>query len=139
MTCKSGAKQLADQHHPRTMSASLTVTTAHRGAIPCRMLNSRGVSALVYGLHWIAVGEVRRAIPMRTIHFVMYLPDQKSAMYRRTADVSHAVLTVANVPPNVSDRAVELSVNLTKIAFPFRTSRVVDYTRLGKGRFVNLY
>jgi hypothetical protein len=76
---------------------------------------------------------------MRTIHFVMYLPDQKSAMYRRTADVSHAVLTVANVPPNVSDRAVELSVNLTNIAFPFRTSRVVDYTRLGKGRFVNLY
>ena len=76
---------------------------------------------------------------MRTIHFVMYLPDQKSAMYRRTADVSHAVLTVENVPPNVSDRAVELSVNLTKIVFPFRTSRVVDYMQLGKGRFVNLY
>src|SRR5437879_10310434 len=79
------------------------------------------------------------SLAMRTIHFVMYLPDQKSAMYRRTADVSHAVLTVANVPPNVSDRAVELSVNLTKIAFPFRTSRVVDYTRHGKGRYVNLY
>jgi hypothetical protein len=76
---------------------------------------------------------------MRTIHFVMYLPDQKTAMYRRTADVSHAVLTVANVPPNVSDRAVEFSVNLTKIASPFRTSRVIDYMQLGKGRFVNLY
>ena len=76
---------------------------------------------------------------MRTIHFVMYLPDQRSAIYRRTADPSHAVLTVANVPPNVSDRAVELIVNLTKIAFPFRASRVVDYVQLGKGRFVNLY
>ena len=60
-------------------------------------------------------------------------------MYRRTADASHAVLTVANVPASVSDRTVELSVNLTKIASPFRTPRVVDYVQLGKGRFVNLY
>ena len=76
---------------------------------------------------------------MRTIHFVMYLPDQKSAIYRRTADGSHAFLTVTNVPANVSDRTVELAVHLTTIASPFRVPRVVDYVRLGKDRFVNLY
>ena len=32
----------------------------------------------------------------RSVHFVLYLPDQSSAIYRRTTDASHAALTVAD-------------------------------------------
>src|SRR5438270_659332 len=76
---------------------------------------------------------------MRIVHFVLFLPDRTTAIYKRTADRSHAVLAVANVPPGISDRAVEIAVNLTAIARPFRQRCTVDYAQLGAGRVVNLY
>jgi len=76
---------------------------------------------------------------MRIVHFVLFLPDRTTAIYKRTADRSHAVLAVANVPPGTSDRAVEIAVNLTAIARPFRQRCTVDYAQLGAGRVVNLY
>jgi len=45
----------------------------------------------------------------RNVHFVLYLPDQTSAFYRRTADASHAALTIANVPADISDRVVQIA------------------------------
>ena len=75
----------------------------------------------------------------RRVHFVRYLPDQQTALYRRTADSSHAALTVANVPANVSDRKVEIVANLTKLTTRFGIASVVDYAQLGMGRFVDLY
>ena len=75
----------------------------------------------------------------RNVHFVLYLPDQASAFYRHTADASHAVLTIANVPADISDRAVEIAANLTAIAVPSGTPAIVDFAQLGKDRTVNLY
>jgi hypothetical protein len=70
---------------------------------------------------------------------VLYLPDQSSAIYRRTADASHAALTIANVPAEVTDRIVEIAANLTAIAVPSGTPAIVDFAQLGKDRTVNLY
>lgn len=75
----------------------------------------------------------------RAVHFVRYLPDQRSAVYRRTADASHARLTVANVPANISDRAVEIVVNLVVFAAPFGVRCVIDYARLNEGRLIVLF
>jgi hypothetical protein len=75
----------------------------------------------------------------RSVHFVLYLPDQSSAIYRRTADASHAALTIANVPADVTDRVVEIAANLTAIAVPSGTPAIVDFAQLGKDRTVNLY
>jgi len=75
----------------------------------------------------------------RSVHFVLCLPDQMTAFYRRTADASHAALTIANVPAHISDRAVEIAANLTAIAVPSGTPAIVDFARLGKNRTVNLY
>ena len=60
-------------------------------------------------------------------------------MYRRTADPSHASLTIACVPMNVSDRAVEIAVNLTVFAAPFGVRHVVDYAEIGRNRLVYLF
>jgi hypothetical protein len=75
----------------------------------------------------------------RAVHFVRYLPDQRSAVYRRTADPSHARLTVANVPANISDRAVEIVVNLVVFAAPFGVRCVIDYSRLNRNRLTVLF
>ena len=75
----------------------------------------------------------------RSVHFVLYLPDQNSAIYRRTADASHAALTITNVPADVTDRVVEIVANLTAIAVPSGTPALVDFAQLGKDRTVNLY
>ena len=75
----------------------------------------------------------------RNVHFVLYLPDQTSAFYRRTADASHAALTIANVPADISDRVVEIAANLTAIAVPSGTPAIIDFAQLGKDRTVNLY
>lgn len=75
----------------------------------------------------------------RTLHFVRYLPDRATAVFRRTADVSHATLTVAGIPPAVSDRAVEIAVNLTVFAAPFGLRHIVRYADIGKNRFVYLF
>jgi hypothetical protein len=75
----------------------------------------------------------------RTVHFVLYLPDQGFAIYRRTAAGSRAPLVVTNVPADVSDRAVEIAANLTAIAVPSGMPAIVDFAQLGKGRTVNLY
>jgi len=75
----------------------------------------------------------------RTVHFVRYLPDQRTAVYRRTADPSHARLSVTNVPANISDRAVEIVVNLTVAAAPFGMRSEIDYGRLRKNQAVILF
>jgi hypothetical protein len=75
----------------------------------------------------------------RNLHFVRYLPDRVSAVYRRTADASHAALTVVGVPGNVTDRAVEIAANLTVFVAPFGVRYVVDYSEIGRNRIVNLY
>jgi hypothetical protein len=75
----------------------------------------------------------------RSVHFVLYLPDQNFAIYRRTADASHAALTITNVPADVTDRVVEIVANLTAIAVPSGTPALVDFAQLGKDRTVNLY
>ena len=75
----------------------------------------------------------------RTVHFVRYLPDRLSAVYRRTHDVSHAALTVVRVPAHVSDRAVEIAANLTIFAAPFGVRYIVDYARIGRNRFIYLF
>jgi hypothetical protein len=67
----------------------------------------------------------------RTVHFVLYLPDQGFAIYRRTAAGSRAALVVTNVPADVSDRAVEIAANLTAIAVP---SGMPRYRRLRAAR-----
>ena len=75
----------------------------------------------------------------RTLHFVRYLPDRSSCVYRRTADQSHATLTVHGIPASVSDRAVEIAVNLTVFAAPFGRRHTVAYTDIGANRFVYLF
>jgi hypothetical protein len=77
--------------------------------------------------------------PVRTLHFVRYLPDRTSSVYRRTADPSHATLTVGCVPAGVSDRAVEIAVNLTVFAGPFGVRHVVHYAEIGRNRLVYLF
>ena len=75
----------------------------------------------------------------RTLHFVRYLPDRTSSIYRRTADPSHAALTVGCVPASVSDRSVEIAVNLTVFAGPFGVRHVVHYAEIGRNRLVYLF
>jgi hypothetical protein len=75
----------------------------------------------------------------RTLHFVRYLPDRTSAVYRRTADTSHAALTIVQIPATISDRAVEIAANLTVFAGPFGRRHVVRYADIGKNRFVYLF
>jgi len=75
----------------------------------------------------------------RTLHFVRYLPDRTSSVYRRTADPSHAALSVGCVPATVSDRSVEIAVNLTVFAGPFGIRHVVHYAEIGRNRVVYLF
>jgi hypothetical protein len=75
----------------------------------------------------------------RTVHLVLYLPNRTAAVYRRTADRSHAALTVTKIPADVTDRAVEIAANLTSITSPSGRPCIVDYAQLGKDRFVNLF
>ena len=75
----------------------------------------------------------------RAVHLVLYLPDRTAAVYRRTADSSHAALTVTKIPEDVTDRTVEIAANLTSITSPSGIHCFVDYAQLGKDRFVNLY
>ena len=75
----------------------------------------------------------------RTLHFVRYLPDRTASVYRRTADASHASLTIGCVPTTVSDRAVEIAVNLTVFAAPFGVRHVVHYAEIGRNRLVYLF
>jgi hypothetical protein len=75
----------------------------------------------------------------RTLHFVRYLPDRTSSVYRRTADPAHAALTVRCVPSDVSDRSVEIAVNLTVFAGPFGVRHVVHYAEIGRNRLVYLF
>ena len=77
--------------------------------------------------------------PGRTLHFVRYLPDRTSSVYRHTADPSHAALTVGCVPASVSDRSVEIAVNLTVFAGPFGVRHVVHYAEIGRNRLVYLF
>ena len=78
----------------------------------------------------------RSAMEKRTLHFVLYLPDRKTAIYRRTADIEHAALTIRNIPANVSDRVVEVAVNLASIRMEFGAQRSVEYAEFVKRRFV---
>ena len=75
----------------------------------------------------------------RTLHFVRYLPDRTCAVYRRTAEPSHAALTIEQIPATISDRAVEIAANLTVFAGPFGLRLVVRYKDIGKNRFVYLF
>ncbi len=75
----------------------------------------------------------------RTLHFVRYLPDRNTSMYRRTADNSHAALTILCVPVGVPDRTVEIMANLTIFAGPFGVRHVVHYSEIGRNRVVYLF
>ncbi|MET0442003.1 MAG: hypothetical protein ABWY07_00125 [Burkholderiales bacterium] len=85
------------------------------------------------------VSSVSKGQKGRTLHFVRYLPDRMSSVYRRTADPSHAVLTVGWIPAHVSDRSVEIAVNLTVFAGPFGVRNVVHYAEIGRNRLVYLF
>jgi hypothetical protein len=75
----------------------------------------------------------------RTLHFVLYLPDRRTAIYRRTAEVSHAALTIENIPVEVSDRVVEVAANLAATAMESAGGRIViEYAEFVKRRFVTL-
>jgi hypothetical protein len=77
-------------------------------------------------------------VEKRSLHFVLYLPDRKTAIYRRTADRSHATLTIENIPANVSDRVVEVAANLAGIPLQTDEHRTLDYAEFVKRRFVTL-
>jgi hypothetical protein len=88
---------------------------------------------------WSGVIMVDPARGSRTVHFVRYLPDRMSAVYRRTADASHATLSIERVPAHVSDRAVEIAANLTIFAVPFGVRYVVDYSEMGANQLIYLF
>lgn len=75
----------------------------------------------------------------RTLHFVRYLPDRNTSVYRRTSLASHAALTVVCVPASVPDRTVEIMSNLTVFAGPFGVRHVVHYSEIGRNRVVYLF
>ena len=77
-------------------------------------------------------------VAKRCLHFVLYLPDRRTAIYRRTADLSHASLTIENIPANVSDRVVEVAANLAGIPLDIDVHRTVDYAEFVKRRLVTL-
>ena len=75
----------------------------------------------------------------RLLHFVRYLPDRHTAVYRKTAEKAHAALTVLCVPATVPDRTVEIMANLTVFAGPFGVRHVVHYSEIGRNRVVYLF